>query len=1581
MAGKRYSAGRIFLQVVPSFKGFQREVAREVSKTNQTLGEGIEKQSAESSRRAGKKAGSEFLMGFSEWTKADQKRLQRTWQKSLLDLDKMTRQASEQAAAKRKRDIESVERFAQNSTLRLRKVQVAAMREAEADSERFYRENIKQYERVTKAAQKAADERTKIERERMSRIGGAMRKELDKAIKGIDESLRGSDMSTHIGREFDRIRKLAKQTGHEVSNNVIDMTTARRNIESLGRDLERLGRRRGGGTDIDRGNIREATKDIKAMTRAMDDAGRGRGRFSRALSGLTGDGQDGANAFRIFNYRILAVVSALPLLVPVAASAAGGLVALAGAALGVGAAMGVMVLGFSGIGEAVKAYGDVQDNAAKDSLASAKAMRSAGRAVRDAGQGLARARTQAARAAEDSNRRIADAEKRLASAQKDATRAQQELRDARAAAQRDQDALADRIKAGALDERQALIDLFDAQVAYNAAMADGGATKLEKEQLSINLERARLAIKGIRADNADLAQQQKQADQQGVEGSKDVIQAKERVADAAAAQKEAEQGVRDARRDADEQAADSALAIRDATERLTDAQESYNEALAKTGDIGSASQQKLDGALAKLGPEGRAFAAYLFSLRDGFYEIRDAAQKGMLPGVQDAMEQIINRYGPGFTSFVEKMGESLGDAFRLTADAFTSPVWESFFATMDKYAPVFNDDFVQTMLNLATGFAALFDAFAPVSADLSQALVDISGAFAEWAAGLKGSEGLQSFFDYLETTGPKVWDLIKEIVGAFINLGKALAPIADKVLDGFIAFFDMIGDMDPDTLAAIATAVLGFFLASQLAAGATQLLISLMTPFHSVLGAIVFIAIAVGAAFIYAYQHSETFRDIVDSIIGFFRRHQGLFLTIIGIVGSIGTAFFIAYKVLSVFYGKVGAVMKILGFLRYAFALLGGPIGIVIAVIGALVAAFVWAYQNSETFRDIVNAVWAGIVAQATWMWENVLKPIFDFFVAGLEDIAAVAKWMWSIIGPVFELLGAMWDKLWQDVLKPGIDWLSEKFDTLGKIIKLMWDAYIEPTLDKFGLGADDLQRVWKVAIDAIGAAWESLKGLVYKPIEFIVNTVINKGFVDNFNKLADYFGTTKISHLSLPSMDKAVDRKSYSGRSSHGVGGYATGGWTGPGSKYQPAGVVHADEFVIRKESTNRLRAKYGLGALNYINTFGELPGMGGYATGGLVALGKRLQGLGFAVSENPAFGGVNGRHSRTGWHYRGGAIDVNWPNGQRQSAEETQKINAIVGLGKQYGMRVIWQYPGHYDHIHFDIDKGPDLGNFAGAQAGRRSDTPAWIEKPFEFIQTAVNKLMGTLPDNAFMDILKGFPNKILDFAKDKITDLLVGTGDYSGEGDGGASMAGLEQWRPTALAALQRVGQPASLIDLVMRRMAQESGGNPKAINLWDSNALAGIPSKGLMQVIDPTFRTWRDPSLPNDIYNPMSNIVASMRYALNRYGSLESAYGRAGGYADGGLVTESGGLTDNGTMMYDNGGYLPPGVTQVVNLTGRPEPVFTASQFDSMTANGGGGAPLIGELHEHMHGSDLSAGDVTDAIMFRMTSVQHAGKYQR
>lgn len=118
------------------------------------------------------------------------------------------------------------------------------------------------------------------------------------------------------------------------------------------------------------------------------------------------------------------------------------------------------------------------------------------------------------------------------------------------------------------------------------------------------------------------------------------------------------------------------------------------------------------------------------------------------------------------------------------------------------------------------------------------------------------------------------------------------------------------------------------------------------------------------------------------------------------------------------------------------------------------------------------------------------------------------------------------------------------------------------------------------------------------------------------------------------------------------------------------------------------------------------------------------------------------------------------------------------------------------------------------------------------------------------------------------------------------------GVSQWLPTVARALKMEGQySAANVARTLFQMKTESGGNPRAINLWDSNAKKGIPSKGLMQVIDPTFRAYARAGFDKDIYDPLSNILASIRYAVSRYGSLAKAY-RGVGYANGGLVTQTG-----------------------------------------------------------------------------------------
>ncbi|MFE2848025.1 transglycosylase SLT domain-containing protein [Streptomyces scopuliridis] len=101
-------------------------------------------------------------------------------------------------------------------------------------------------------------------------------------------------------------------------------------------------------------------------------------------------------------------------------------------------------------------------------------------------------------------------------------------------------------------------------------------------------------------------------------------------------------------------------------------------------------------------------------------------------------------------------------------------------------------------------------------------------------------------------------------------------------------------------------------------------------------------------------------------------------------------------------------------------------------------------------------------------------------------------------------------------------------------------------------------------------------------------------------------------------------------------------------------------------------------------------------------------------------------------------------------------------------------------------------------------------------------------------------------------------------------------LDGWIREALDVMAVHGIPGSY-DGIYRNIMRESSGNPTAINNWDSNAAAGIPSKGLLQVIDPTFQAYHVPGTSTDSYDPVANITAACNYAADRYGSIDNVNG--------------------------------------------------------------------------------------------------------
>jgi hypothetical protein len=98
-------------------------------------------------------------------------------------------------------------------------------------------------------------------------------------------------------------------------------------------------------------------------------------------------------------------------------------------------------------------------------------------------------------------------------------------------------------------------------------------------------------------------------------------------------------------------------------------------------------------------------------------------------------------------------------------------------------------------------------------------------------------------------------------------------------------------------------------------------------------------------------------------------------------------------------------------------------------------------------------------------------------------------------------------------------------------------------------------------------------------------------------------------------------------------------------------------------------------------------------------------------------------------------------------------------------------------------------------------------------------------------------------------------------------------LDGWIREALDIMKKHGIPGSYSG-IHRNIMRESSGNPNAINNWDINAQNGIPSKGLLQVIPPTFQAYHVPGTSWNIYDPVANITAACNYAADRYGSMDN-----------------------------------------------------------------------------------------------------------
>ena len=588
--------------------------------------------------------------------------------------------------------------------------------------------------------------------------------------------------------------------------------------------------------------------------------------------------------------------------------------------------------------------------------------------------------------------------------------------------------------------------------------------------------------------------------------------------------------------------------------------------------------------------------------------------------------------------------------------------------------------------------------------------------------------------------------------------------------------------------------------------------------------------------------------------------------------------------------------------------------------------------------KDTISVVWNAIKSTISTVWNKFIKPVFSAIVNYVKNQIQVRfNRLKSNVTTVWNAIKSVISSVWNNGIKPIFQTLvrfiknniQARFNALKSTVTSVWNSISSKIKGVWksikSVAFDPLARAVKTTLpkafragkNAIGKAWDGVKSVAKKPVRFVISTVINSGIIKSFNKLAGKFGVKKIAYAKLPK-------------------GFDTGGWTGPGRKLQPAGIVHADEFVIRKAAQRKITRRHGRGVLNYMNQTGNLPGhsdggkvgMPGYAKGGSVGTlsdaARWWKRHGARITEFKAWGQRVGRHSKNSLHYSGRAFDANYGPGGENATEKAFFDRKIPVFRKEFPkIGVIWRRRGHFNHAHFDTSGGAAIGS-GGGDGGLSLD---FFTKPFEALKKKIAG--GVKGAGAFGSLVGSGAKKMIGMPINWISDNIAKVADFVGDIGGGITK-GVAWGKGQAWAASRGVsGARKKAMNWIV---SKESGWDPKAQNPRST-------ASGLPQMINSTARAYLG-GAPAKKFGVWKQLDGMRKYVHDRYGGWLGAqrfWQRNNHYDKGGVVKP---------LLRDKGGILPPGMNLVNNATGRNEYVVPPNVTDAlMNGNVGGGDTYI------------------------------------
>jgi len=196
-------------------------------------------------------------------------------------------------------------------------------------------------------------------------------------------------------------------------------------------------------------------------------------------------------------------------------------------------------------------------------------------------------------------------------------------------------------------------------------------------------------------------------------------------------------------------------------------------------------------------------------------------------------------------------------------------------------------------------------------------------------------------------------------------------------------------------------------------------------------------------------------------------------------------------------------------------ALAANPIGLVVIAIGALVGALVWLYQNNETVRRVIDAVWAGIKiaigatvdwitgtawpalqaawtaigAGARWLYENVIRPVWN----GIQTAIQVA---WTVIRVIFVTFAAAFSLMWRGIQLVWSKTGAPLFAAMRVLIGMAWSWIRDKVFTPMQIGwralllgmaiikRTVLDPMWAGIKAVARAAWGFLNAAVFIPLK-----------------------------------------------------------------------------------------------------------------------------------------------------------------------------------------------------------------------------------------------------------------------------------------------------------------------------------------------------------------------------------------------------------------------------------------------------------------------------------------------------------------